>query len=94
MRREDEHSSGRSHTQTPGFCLENNTLLLLSSDCRAVQLSKTSVFHPLLKGVPEPQPFSHKSFQREAACLVYGLVFVLNDEYEMLCYSSVHEKEL
>lgn len=25
---------------------------------------------------------------------MYGLVFVLNDEYEMVCYYSVYEKQL
>ena len=94
MRREDEHSSGRSHTQTPGFCLENNTLLPFFSDSRAAHLSKKSAAPPLMKKVPEPQRRNHKSFHGKVACLVYGLVFMLNDEYEMMCYSSVYEKEL
>lgn len=25
---------------------------------------------------------------------MYSLMFVLNDEYEMVCYSSVYEKQL
>lgn len=65
-----------------------------SLTCELSTSAKSLSFPPLVKQVPKPQPLSHKSFHRNAACLVYGLVFVLNDEYEMVCYSSVYEKQL
>lgn len=69
----------------------NNTLLPLV----AVHLSKKSVSSPLVKSVPNPLDLRRrKSFHRRAACLVHGFVFLLNDEYEMLCYSRVYGRQL